>query len=141
MMYAVIATGGKQHKVSVGDQIRVETLEAGVGDTITFDEVLAVKSGDDLKVGQRLTVWKDGAIVAGFAEEDEAPVGMFLRGEHDEFLVDAQVDHARVADKPMVALTETQDFRVTGGGMPESAGIAGAGEMGGVDARQDALDF
>jgi len=60
--YAVIATGGKQHKVSVGDQIRVETLEAGVGDTITFEEVLAVKAGEDLKVGQPILA---GARVVG----------------------------------------------------------------------------
>jgi large subunit ribosomal protein L21 len=50
--YAVIATGGKQHKVAVGDTIKVETLRAGVGDTVTFEEVLAVKSGEDFKVGR-----------------------------------------------------------------------------------------
>ena len=54
MSYAVIATGGKQHKVTVGDRLRVELLEAVVGDSVTFDQVLAVKSGDDLKVGRPL---------------------------------------------------------------------------------------
>ena len=49
-MYAVIATGGKQYKVSEGDIIRVERLGAAAGETVTFDQVLAV-GGDELKVG------------------------------------------------------------------------------------------
>lgn len=49
-MYAIIATGGKQYRVSEGDIIRVEKLEKEVGDTVTFDQVLAV-SNDGLKVG------------------------------------------------------------------------------------------
>ena len=49
-MYAIIATGGKQYKVSEGDVIKVEKLDAEVGNTVTFDEVIAV-SNDSLKVG------------------------------------------------------------------------------------------
>ncbi len=49
-MYAIIATGGKQYKVSVGDVIKVEKLKAEEGETVTFDEVLAV-GGDTLTVG------------------------------------------------------------------------------------------
>ncbi|MBO4373501.1 MAG: 50S ribosomal protein L21 [Lachnospiraceae bacterium] len=49
-MYAIIATGGKQYKVSEGDVIRVEKLKAEEGETVTFEEVLAI--GDDkLTVG------------------------------------------------------------------------------------------
>jgi large subunit ribosomal protein L21 len=50
--YAVIAAGGKQHKVAVGDRIKIEKIEAGVGEKVTFDEVLAVKTGDGLNVGR-----------------------------------------------------------------------------------------
>ena len=50
-MYAIIATGGKQYKVAEGDVIRVEKLGAEAGDTVTFDQVLAV-SNDGLKVGE-----------------------------------------------------------------------------------------
>ena len=50
-MYAIIATGGKQYKVSEGDIIRVEKLDAEVGATVTFDQVIAV-SDDKLKVGK-----------------------------------------------------------------------------------------
>ena len=41
-MYAIIATGGKQYKVSEGDVIRVEKLDAEVGAAVTFDQVIAV---------------------------------------------------------------------------------------------------
>jgi len=45
-MYAIIATGGKQYKVSEGDIIRVEKLGVEAGETVTFDQVLAVNKGD-----------------------------------------------------------------------------------------------
>ena len=48
-MYAIIATGGKQYKVSEGDVIRVEKLDAEVGASVTFDQVKAV-SDKELKV-------------------------------------------------------------------------------------------
>ena len=49
-MYAIIATGGKQYKVAEGDIIRVEKLGVEAGETVTFDQVLAVNN-DGLKVG------------------------------------------------------------------------------------------
>ena len=41
-MYAIIATGGKQYKVSEGDIIKVEKLGVEAGETVTFDKVLLV---------------------------------------------------------------------------------------------------
>ena len=49
-MYAIIATGGKQYKVSEGDIITIEKLGVEAGETVTFDQVLAVNNGE-LKVG------------------------------------------------------------------------------------------
>lgn len=49
-MYAIIETGGKQYKVSEGDVIFVEKLGVSEGD-YTFDKVLAVGAGADVKVG------------------------------------------------------------------------------------------
>ena len=60
-MYAVIATGGKQYRVAEGDVIRVEKLDANVGDSVTFNEVLAV-GGEKMNVG---TPYVDGASVDG----------------------------------------------------------------------------
>ena len=53
-MYAIIATGGKQYRVAEGDVIYIEKLGAEAGETVTFDEVLAVK-GDELKVGDAVS--------------------------------------------------------------------------------------
>ena len=49
-VYAVIETGGKQYKVSEGDEIFIEKLEVEDGATVTFDKVLAV-GGETLSVG------------------------------------------------------------------------------------------
>ncbi len=59
-MYAIIATGGKQYKVSEGDVVKIEKLDAEVGNAVKFDEVLAV-SDASLKVGKDV----EGASVSG----------------------------------------------------------------------------
>ena len=51
MAYAIIKTGGKQYKVSVGDKLNVEKLEVSEGDTTSFDQVLAAGEGSDIKIG------------------------------------------------------------------------------------------
>ena len=63
-MYAIIATGGKQYKVSEGDVLKVEKLNAATGDTVTFDQVLAV-SDDGLKVGADVAAATVSATVVG----------------------------------------------------------------------------
>lgn len=50
-MYAVIKTGGKQYRVEPGESLKVETIEAAVGDSISFSEVLMVADGEAIKVG------------------------------------------------------------------------------------------
>ena len=50
-MYAVIMTGGKQYRVSQGDKVRVEKLDAAEGDSIELDKVLMDVDGDDVKIG------------------------------------------------------------------------------------------
>jgi large subunit ribosomal protein L21 len=51
MAYAIIQTGGKQYKVSVGDKLDVEKLVVAEGDTATFDQVLAAGEGSNIRVG------------------------------------------------------------------------------------------
>jgi large subunit ribosomal protein L21 len=51
MSYAVIKTGGKQYRVAAGDTLSVEKLEGEVGSAVTFNEVLLVGAGGDIKVG------------------------------------------------------------------------------------------
>jgi len=50
-MYAVIKTGGKQYKVSEGQTLKVERLDAEEGATIDLDRVLLLADGDDVTVG------------------------------------------------------------------------------------------
>jgi large subunit ribosomal protein L21 len=50
-MYAVIATGGKQYKVTKGETLRVEKLEGDEGSTVKLDKVLMVADGDKVSVG------------------------------------------------------------------------------------------
>jgi large subunit ribosomal protein L21 len=50
-MYAVIVSGGKQHRVSEGETLKLEKIEAATGDTVEFDQVLMVGGGDDVKIG------------------------------------------------------------------------------------------
>ena len=49
-MYAIIATGGKQYRVSEGDVIYIEKIDAQVDSTVSFD-VLLVGNEGDVKVG------------------------------------------------------------------------------------------
>ncbi len=59
-MYAVIKTGGKQYKVSPGEVLRVEKLDADVGSQVEFNEVLLYSDGSKVEVGRPLV---DGAVV------------------------------------------------------------------------------
>ena len=61
-MYAVIKSGGKQHKVSEGEEILLEKLSLDEGDFIEFSEVLAVNKDGNLNVGKPLL---EGAVVKG----------------------------------------------------------------------------
>ena len=67
-MYAIIATGGKQYKVSEGDVIKVEKLDVEAGNTVTFDQVIAISDGA-LKVGEDV---KASTVTATVMEQGRA---------------------------------------------------------------------
>ncbi|MCC4266020.1 50S ribosomal protein L21 [Oceanimonas baumannii] len=50
-MYAVIQSGGKQHRVAEGQVVRLEKLDVETGAAVEFDKVLMVAQGEDVKVG------------------------------------------------------------------------------------------
>lgn len=50
-MYAIIETGGKQYKVSNGDLVKIEKIDAKVGDSVNFDKVLAFNDDNKLSIG------------------------------------------------------------------------------------------
>ncbi|MBX6362720.1 MAG: 50S ribosomal protein L21 [Gemmatimonadetes bacterium] len=61
-MYAIIRSGGKQFRAEPGKTIRVPTLQAETGATVTFDEVLLADTGDGVRVGTPVVA---GATVTG----------------------------------------------------------------------------
>ena len=71
MAYAVIKTGGKQYRVSEGDTLDVEKLDAEVGSKATFDEVVLVSDGKATKVGDPTV--KGAKVTAKVLEQCRAP--------------------------------------------------------------------
>lgn len=61
-MFAVFQSGGKQHRVSEGDVVKLELLDAQPGQEVVFDKVLMVANGDDVNVGAPFV---DGGAVKG----------------------------------------------------------------------------
>jgi large subunit ribosomal protein L21 len=61
-MYAVVTSGGKQYRVEAGTELALERLAAEPGSTVTFDRVLLVGDGDQVRVGTPLV---EGATVRG----------------------------------------------------------------------------
>jgi large subunit ribosomal protein L21 len=74
-MYAVIVTGGKQYKVAEGEYLKIEKLEIGAGESVTFDRVLLVANGDAVQIGAPVV---DGATVT--AE-------IVAQGRHDKIRI------------------------------------------------------
>lgn len=82
-MYAVIKAGGKQFRVAAGDKIKVELMQADVGQVVVLDQVLAVGAGNELKVGAPLL---DGvtvkATVLGHGKHDKVHIFKMRRRKH-----------------------------------------------------------
>ena len=66
-MYAVFRTGGKQYRASQGERLRVERLDAEVGDDVEFDEILLVGEGADVKLGAPLVEGGKGSAYLEFS--------------------------------------------------------------------------
>ena len=70
MSYAVFKTGGKQYRVATGDTLSVEKLDGEAGATVTFNEVLLVGAGADIKVGGDV---KGASVVGEIVEQFKGP--------------------------------------------------------------------
>jgi large subunit ribosomal protein L21 len=82
-MYAVIKTGGKQYRVSEGQTLRVEKLDAEAGANVEFDQVLMVADGDSVKVGTPLVSGgKVTAEITGQGRGDKVKIVKFRRRKH-----------------------------------------------------------
>ncbi|SET16818.1 MULTISPECIES: 50S ribosomal protein L21 [Marinobacter] len=82
-MYAVIVSGGKQHRVKEGETLKLEKLEVETGGTVEFDRVLLIGNGDDIKVGAPVV---DGAKVTAevvnHGRHDKVQIIKFRRRKH-----------------------------------------------------------
>ena len=82
-MYAVIKTGGQQHRVTKGEILRIEKLAAATGDRVQFGDVLLVAAGGEVTVG---TPRVEGAAVEGevinTGRADKVKIIKFRRRKH-----------------------------------------------------------
>ena len=82
-MYAVFRTGGKQYRARQGERVRIEKLDAAVGDAVAFEDVLLVGEGAQVKVGAPLL--KGGKVeakVVSQGREDKIIIVKFRRRKH-----------------------------------------------------------
>ena len=79
-MYAIIKTGGKQYKVSEGDEIIIEKLEVEEKSSVTFEEVLGIFDGDKVKVGT--PVVKGAKVTATVVKNGKGPKIRIFKYKH-----------------------------------------------------------
>jgi large subunit ribosomal protein L21 len=82
-MYAVIVSGGKQHRVKEGETLKLEKLEVETGGSVDFDRVLLVADGDKVQVGAPVVEGaKVTAEVVSHGRHDKIQIIKFRRRKH-----------------------------------------------------------
>ncbi len=82
-MYAVIKSGGKQHRVVEGERLKVELLAIEPGQSITFEDVLMVVNGDNIQIGTPVVAGaKVTAEVLEHGRHDKVRIVKFRRRKH-----------------------------------------------------------
>jgi len=80
IMYAVIESGGKQHRVVPGERLKLEKLDVAEGNSVDFDKVMMIADGNDVQVG---TPYVDGgkvtAEVVGHGRARKVNIIKFIR--------------------------------------------------------------
>ncbi len=82
-MYAVFQSGGKQHRVTAGQTVRLEKLELELGATVEFENVLMIANGDKINVGAPYIA--GGKVVAEVVTQgraDKVKIVKFKRRKH-----------------------------------------------------------
>jgi len=98
-MYAVFRSGGKQYRAKTGERLQLEKLDADEGSSISFDEVLLVGEGSDVKVGSPLLAGTSvTATVLRQGKSRKVPVVKFKRrknylrqGTHRQFFTEVEI--------------------------------------------------
>ncbi|MDD3650685.1 50S ribosomal protein L21 [Immundisolibacter sp.] len=97
-MFAVIETGGKQYRVAQGQVLKVEKLDGAVGDTLTFDRVLMVGAGAEVKIGRP---YVEGATVTAelraLGRHPKIRIVKFRRRKHHQKQMGHRQHYAEIA--------------------------------------------
>ncbi len=126
-MYAVIKTGGKQHKVKAGDVIEVEYLH-GVEDTVTFKPLLVVDDDGKTHIGKDLEKAVVTAKAAGEQKGDKVKI----------FKYKNKTGYARrQGHRQLMTLLEISDVSLGSGGKKTAAAATKGDASAGVEARAD----
>jgi large subunit ribosomal protein L21 len=82
-MYAVIESGGKQHRVQAGEILKLEKLDIATGETVDFERVLMIADGDSVSVGAPyVTGGRVSAEVLSHGRADKVRIVKFRRRKH-----------------------------------------------------------
>lgn len=82
-MYAVFQSGGKQHRVTEGQTVRLEKIELEVGSSVDFDNVLMIADGENINVGAPyISGGKVTAEVVSQGRADKVKIVKFKRRKH-----------------------------------------------------------
>jgi large subunit ribosomal protein L21 len=82
-MYAIIQTGGKQYRVTEGDLVKIEKLDADEGASLDLTQVLMLADGDSVQVGKPYVEGaKVSAEVAAHGKHDKVNILKFKRRKH-----------------------------------------------------------
>ena len=98
-MYAVFRSGGKQYRASTGERLKLERLVAEEGSNVTFDEILLVGEGSDIKVGSPILAGASvSAKVLKQGKSKKVTVVKFKRrqnylrqGSHRQFFTEVEI--------------------------------------------------
>ena len=100
-MYAVFKSGGKQHRVTEGQTLRLEKIDAETGSNIEFDEVLLVADGENVKVGEpTVSGSKIKAEIISHGRADKIKIVKFRRRKHSR----KQMGHRQCLKKSQISI-------------------------------------
>ena len=82
-MYAVVESGGKQHRVIEGETLKVEKLDLATGESLTIDQVLMVGEGESVKIGAPYVAGSSvTAEVVSHGRHEKVAIVKFRRRKH-----------------------------------------------------------
>ena len=82
-MYAVVESGGKQHRVIEGETLKVEKLDLATGESLTIDQVRMVGEGESVKIGAPYVAGSSvTAEVVSHGRHEKVTIVKFRRRKH-----------------------------------------------------------